>query len=176
MKAFEGSRTSSRSAVYLSTGSTTEKEVKPNEKDQNRAGRPRFPGLPRHTEPLPRDPPVLPSGPWPLRPIRRGETSRRDGVSPHVRRHSYATNLRLRGMDLDALAELMGHESLETTRIYATLANEELRERYVACGLLGAASGAGEPPKAQPTPVVLPGNGAEVKRVLQRLGKKAYLE
>ncbi|MEM3165407.1 MAG: IS66 family transposase zinc-finger binding domain-containing protein, partial [Halobacteria archaeon] len=51
--------------------------------------------------------------------------------------------LRLRGMDLDALAELMGHESLETTRIYATLANEELRKRYVACGLLGAASGNG---------------------------------
>lgn len=75
-------------------------------------------------------------------------------------------------MDLDALAELMGHESLETTRIYATLANEELRKRYVACGLLGAASGASEPPKAQPGPVVLPENGAEVKQVIQRLSRR----
>ncbi len=91
------------------------------------------------------------------------------GVSPHVLRHSYATNLRLRGMDLDALAELMGHESLETTRIYATLANEELRRRYLACGLLG--DGPSEPPKPPPSPVVLPGNGVEVERVRRRLGR-----
>ncbi len=94
------------------------------------------------------------------------------GVSPHVLRHSYATNLRLRGMDLDALAELMGHESLETTRIYATLSNEDLRKRYMACGLLGDGPGPAEP-KPPPNPVVLPGNGVEVERVRRRLGRRA---
>ncbi len=94
------------------------------------------------------------------------------GVTPHVLRHSYATNLRLRGMDLDALAELMGHESMETTRIYATLANEELRKRYMACGLLGGnGNGTGELP-SPPTPTILPGGEAEVKRVVRKLGRR----
>lgn len=95
-------------------------------------------------------------------------------VTPHVLRHSYATNLRLRGMDIDAIAELMGHESIETTRIYATLANEELRKRYNECGLLsfGTAPVSSTIPKAQESYAAMLDEGVEIRKITKKLGRK----
>ena len=40
------------------------------------------------------------------------------GVSPHTLRHSFAKNLVNAGVGLEKVATLLGHESLETTRVY----------------------------------------------------------
>jgi integrase/recombinase XerD len=41
-----------------------------------------------------------------------------DYVSSHVLRHTFGTELTRSGVDLVTVAELMGHASLETTRLY----------------------------------------------------------
>jgi len=43
-----------------------------------------------------------------------------DGLTPHVLRHSFAKNLANRGVGLEKIAVLLGHSSLNTTRIYIT--------------------------------------------------------
>ena len=53
-----------------------------------------------------------------------------DGVSPHRLRHTYATQLLNNGMTIDALRRLMGHENLNTTLIYARLADTTLEHQY----------------------------------------------
>ena len=47
-------------------------------------------------------------------------------VSPHQLRHTFAHRLVAKGVQLDQVADLMGHSSLETTRRYTVASLEEL--------------------------------------------------
>lgn len=50
--------------------------------------------------------------------------------SPHVLRHTFATSMLNHHADLEALKELLGHESISTTEIYTHTTFEELKEMY----------------------------------------------
>ena len=52
--------------------------------------------------------------------------------SPHVLRHSFATSMLNHGAELNAVKELLGHQSLATTSIYTHTTFEELKKMYHA--------------------------------------------
>ncbi len=56
----------------------------------------------------------------------RGQLGLPDTATPHALRHSFATHLLAGGGDLRALQELLGHESLSSTQIYADVDAQSL--------------------------------------------------
>ena len=50
--------------------------------------------------------------------------------SPHVLRHSFATEMLNNGADINAVKELLGHSSLASTQIYTHVTLEEMKKTY----------------------------------------------
>lgn len=49
-------------------------------------------------------------------------------TTPHVMRHTFATDLLYQGVDLRNIQEFLGHKSITATQIYAHVTSEKLRE------------------------------------------------
>ena len=53
--------------------------------------------------------------------------ARLENVTPHTLCHTFGKNLVDSGVSLDRVAQLLGHESVDTTRIYTTPSEQDLQ-------------------------------------------------
>lgn len=51
-------------------------------------------------------------------------------LNPHTCRHTFATNMLSRGAELEFIADEMGHNDLNTTRVYARIPSEDMKLAY----------------------------------------------
>lgn len=51
-------------------------------------------------------------------------------MSPHIFRHTLATNLLSNGMDLRYVQKILGHSNLTSTQVYTNLTSKEIRKKY----------------------------------------------
>lgn len=56
-----------------------------------------------------------------------------ENVHPHRFRRTFATNMAARGMKLEELMKLMGHSKMDTTLIYCTIGQENVKSAYKKC-------------------------------------------
>ena len=54
-------------------------------------------------------------------------------VTPHVLRHTFATDMLNNGCDIKVVQEILGHSSLRSTEIYTHVTNEKLKKVYYEC-------------------------------------------
>lgn len=52
------------------------------------------------------------------------------GVHPHLYRHSLASRMAMEGIQIQTIQEILRHESISTTQLYAHLSNEKIRADF----------------------------------------------
>lgn len=62
--------------------------------------------------------------------------ARLEEVTPHTLRHTLGNNLVDAGVSLDRVAQLLGHESVDTTRIYTTPSEQDLQREVEKVALV----------------------------------------